>query len=416
MFLVHGYIIYPWSNYISYTFLLLALFFIVNSQERKSNYILAGVFFALNVLARQTSLVPTLIPIELYFVYSYFISENQYQLRKKKLVNISIFNLSAATIFMVFYLYLIRVDALEDWYLQSVTILSFYFGDRFQLLIRFIKRLIMGLSDLNSPRLMIYSLIFLNCIILCIRLTLKDFRFRLKNPKSTNISQDLFLLSSISLLGYLQSLHIYEVFRLQSASSLGIGLAIFSLVGIRKILGKWRKLFLGVFTVFLVILLGKDVILAQTASVYSPWNQKQLISGELREPQNIRFLQGKLYDFNTITYYENLKSEIEKYSDQLDYLVNYTLDSYVLFLSDKFRTIQKSPFYSEKLSSLIFSDEENKISELFRQEKTILISVYPQKIPTNYCSIHSSIHSSVMTIPLYVAIPKAIAKDCKSIS
>ena len=418
MFLVHGYIIYPWSNYISYTFLLLALLLIVNSQERKSNYILSGVFFALNVLARQTSLVPTLIPIELYFVYSYLISKNEHQLSKKKLVNIAIFNLSIATIFIVFYLYLVRVDALKDWYLQSVTILNFYeemFGNRFQLLKRLVGSLIQGLLGVTNffkdPRLTIYSLIFLNCII-CIKLALKS--FRIKSSKNINISQTLFLFSSISLFGYLA--HIYEIFRLQSASSLGIGLAIFSLDRVLKIFGKWRKLFLGVLTVFLIILLGKDVIAIRNASLYSTWNQKQLISGELREPQKIRFLQGKLYDFDTIIYYETLKDEIEKYSDQLDYLVNYTPNSYILFLSDKFRNIQKSPFYNAKLSSLIFSEEENTISELFGQEKAILIVTYPEKIPTNYCSIHSRVMTiPFFSVPLYVAIPKSIAKDCKSI-
>lgn len=418
MFLVHGYIIYPWSNYISYTFLLLALFLIVNSQERKSNYILSGIFFALSVLARQTSLVATLIPIELYFIYSYLISENQYQLRKKKLVNISIFNLSVAAIFIAFYLYLIRVDALKDWYLQSVTILNFYgerFGNTFHLLKRLIESIIKGLLEVQSARLMIYSLIFLNCIVLCIKLVLNN--FRIKKPKNTKpISQNLFLFSFISLLGYLQSIHIYEIFRLQSASSLGIGLTVFSLDRITNIFGKWKKLFSVILIMFLIILLRKDVVFTGNPSVYFPWNQNQLISGELQEPQKFRFLQGKLYDFNTITYYENLKNEIERYGDQLDYLVNYTPNSYILFLSDKFYNTQKSPFYDQKLSSLIFSEEESKISELFRQEKTILISSDPQKIPTNYCSTHSDLMNiPFFRIPLYVAVPKAIAKDCKNI-
>ena len=100
----------------------------------------------------------------------------------------------------------------------------------------------------------------------------------------------------------------------------------------------------------------------------------------------------------------------------LDYLVNYTPNSYILFLSDKFYNTQKSPFYDQKLSSLIFSEEESKISELFRQEKTILISSDPQKIPTNYCSTHSDLMNiPFIRIPLYVAVPKAIAKDCKNI-
>ncbi|MBD2176630.1 glycosyltransferase family 39 protein [Pseudanabaena sp. FACHB-1998] len=425
MFLVHGYIIYPWSNYISYTFLLLALLLIVNSQERKSYYILSGVFFALNVLARQTSLVPTLIPIELYFVYSYLISKNEHQLSKKKLINIAIFNLSIATIFIVFYLYLVRVAALKDWYLQSVTILDFYeelLGNRFQLLKSLVKNLIRGLLGVTNfyetrfkyPRLMIYSFMFLNCIIICARLASKI--FRIKPPKNTNISQSLFLLSSISLVGYLQSVHIYEIFRLQSASSLGIGLTIFSLDRVLKIFGKWKNLFLVVPIVFLTILLCKDVIFVQNASVYFPWDQKQLISGELREPQKLRFLQGKLYDFDTITYYETLKDEIEKYSDQLDYLVNYTPNSYVLFLSDKFRNIQKSPFYNARLSSLIFSEEENKISELFEQKKAILVTSYPERVPINYCYVHSLVKPiPYISLPLYVTIPKNIAKDCKSI-
>ncbi|MDJ0527563.1 MAG: glycosyltransferase family 39 protein, partial [Microcystis sp. M53600_WE12] len=71
MFLLHGYIIYPWSNYFSYTFLLICLLLLSNGRSKNSPilvYGVAGIFFALNVLSRQTAFSPTIVPIYLYFL------------------------------------------------------------------------------------------------------------------------------------------------------------------------------------------------------------------------------------------------------------------------------------------------------------------------------------------------------------
>ena len=220
MFLVHGYITYPWANYFSYTFLLISLLFLTASSQKRNRYLLAGVFLGFSILARQSPL-PILAPIYLYFLLVYLSSVQE--LRKEYLKNILMFHAGMIGVIGVFLLYLVKESALEDWINQSFTIGIFY--KRFVSLKSIYRGFIRGILFPSDIRLLLYSLVFFNAILICKTFFPKDLG-KLKEIQQQFSERDklLFLFGSVTLFGYLQSLHIYQLFRLQSSSSLGLGL------------------------------------------------------------------------------------------------------------------------------------------------------------------------------------------------
>lgn len=411
MFLVHSYILYPWSNYFSYTFILASLLFITSSPRKKYRYLFAGVFVGLSLLARQ-SFLTILTPFYPYFLLLLFVSP-QKEFWRLHCKNIILFHIGLIFVLAVFWLYLLQVNAVTDWEAQTFTILKAYNLLHSASLSILLYDLTFGYA-LGGPdtRAMLYSIIFFNTLIIWIKSL-----FTAIKKTITEKDKILFLFSSVIVLGYVNSLHIYEVFRLQNSSSLGFGLLILSLDNLSNKMRKGKRLIFTIPVVFIFIYLSQTLLFTSTSSVYYPWNRDLLLSNQLKEPENIEILKGKLYDDKMKNYYQVLAQTITKYSSncQLEYLVNLSTNSYIPFLEQSLKKVQRSPFYSRLLEDKIFQDEKAKIDELLKQEKAILIASDTdstfKEIPKEYKVV---IEVSVpYFIPLtgtktYVAVPKNI--------
>ena len=410
MFLVHGYVTYPWANYFSYTFLLISLLFLTASPQRRNRYLLSGLFLALSFLARQTLFI--LAPIYLYFLLIYIPLEQDE--RKVHLKNIAMFHVGMIGVIGAFLIYVIRESAFGDWINQSFVIGKFYRGFLHpRNILTFLNRIIFPFN--GDGRLLLYSLVFFNALIIFIRISLirKIKGLQEQVQEGDNL---LFLFSSVILFGYLQSLHTYEVFRLQSSSSLGFGLLIFSLCKLSNRFEKWERLVLSVPFICLFFYLMQTLVFHPTSSVYSPWNRHLLVSHQLKQPENIEMLQNKLYDEKTRIYYQTLAKTMSSYDCKLDYLVNFTRNSYLPLLSKSFKRVQRSPFYNESMSNIIFQDEQEKIPHLFIQEKTLLIAAEIKQIPENYQVILEVENPEIPFIQdniTYIAVPKVISSSCQ---
>jgi hypothetical protein len=413
MFLVHGYIIYPWANYFSYTFLLISLLFLTSSPQKRNRYLLAGVFLGFSILARQSPL-PLLASIYLYFLLLYFSSARE--LRKEYLKSILMFHVGMVSVIGVFLLYLVKESALEDWINQSFTI-----GIAYKSWVtpkRIYHEFIRGILFPRDKRLLLYSLVFFNALLLICKTVFPKGLGKLKKIQQQFSERDklLFLFSSVTLFGYLQSLHIYELFRLQSSSSLGLGLLIFSLHNLSNRFKRWKKVVFTVPVICVFIYLSSTLIFKGHSSVYYPWNRELLLSHQLKEPENIEMLQGKLYNEETRIYFQTITKTINDYSCQLEYLVNFTTNSYVPLLSKSFKKVQKSPFYSATFSGIIFQDEQPKITQLLTQRKAIVIAAKIKEIPDNYqvvLKIKTPKNIRFVDRIIYVAVPKIVAaKSC----
>jgi hypothetical protein len=329
----------------------------------------------------------------------------------------------------VFLLYLVKESAFRDWVKQSFTIISFYatfFGGKDKIIYQFLTDLIFPFFPLSDRtlgsldgRLLLYSLIFFYSLVIFSKIGFKKVLGKLKGLQQQFSEREklLFLFSSVTLFGYIQSLHSYSVVRLQSASSLGLGLLILLLDNLSK---RFKRSKLVVFTVPIVCLfiyLSQTLVFKHTPSVDFPWNQKLLLSHQLKEPENIEMLQGKLYDEKTRIFYQTLAKTMSNYNCQLDYLVSFSKDSYIPRLSKSFKRVQRSPFYSRQLSELIFQDEQEKISQLLTQGKAILIltPAQIQQVPENYrVVLEAKIAKGIPYIDKirYVAVPKSVSSIC----
>ncbi len=379
MFLVHGYIIYPWSNYFSYTFLLGSILFITSSPQKQYKYLLAGVFAGFSLLARQ-SLLPILAPFYLYFLLIFFVSSKKefWQLHFK---NILAFHLGLIVVFGAFFIYLIQESAVRDWYAQTFTILRAFksvpaFGDRL-LLLKSVYRIILGreasMGGRSDARTILYSLILLNALITCLNIFLTA---RKKEVEINERDKILFLFSSVILLGYLNVIHLYNLFRLQSSSSLGLGLLVLCLHNLLTRFRQWKKLFFTVPVVCLFLYLSQTLVFTKTSSADYPWNRTLLLNNQLKHSKNIEILKGKLFDENTRNYYQILSETMTKYSFscQIEYVVNFSMNSYIPFLTKSIKKVQRSPGYYKFLEDVIFQDEKEKIAELLRKEQAILVA------------------------------------------
>ena len=101
-------------------------------------------------------------------------------------------------------------------------------------------------------------------------------------------------MSAVTFFGYLNCVHIYNVFRLQSASSLGFGLLIFSLNYFSQ---KFKKLKIFIFNIPIIslsIYLIFTLLFTANTAIRTPWNQSLLFSNQLKAPEDVPILKDKL--------------------------------------------------------------------------------------------------------------------------
>ena len=411
MFLVHGYIIFPWANYFCYTFILAFLLFLTSTSQKKYLYLFAGIFAGFSFLARQV-LIPILAPVYIYFILVKYISSEK-KLQRLNYTNIILFHTGIISVIGIFLVYLLLEGAFNDWIAQSFTVIKVFstaYGSAREVIYRFLSGIFLGKTNgIVDIRSILYSLIFFNALIFWIRILYKIIRKQITEQEKL-----LFLFSSVVLLGYYNSLHLYQIFRLQSSSSLGFGLLILSLYDVSTRFGKWKKFVFIIPVVCLFIYLSQTFVFIKTTSVYSPWNKDLLLSDKLKEPENIDFLQGKLYDEKTRNYYQTLAKTMNKYSSQLEYYVNLSSDSYISVYSQlPIKSVQRLPHYIDAVSNCIFQDEQKKIAELLKKKKAILVTSEFQfnKIPENYevvLEINIPIPQIWTGKKIYIAVPEKL--------
>lgn len=422
MFLIHPYIIYPWPNYISYTFLLLCVW-LLSQPSTGRRYFLAGIFFALNVMARHNNLLSTLAPILLFFAFVYLCTPPEP--RKAYRPKILWFHGGMLGIFAIYFVWIVHGGMLADWLLQNVTITGFYqdifthiYGTRMNLpglLLQLFSNIILANTNGVNPsdiRVVLYSLIFLNALVIFFVVCWQS-----RRPNFGEKMPFIFLYASQALFGYMQGVPVYEVFRLHNAAALGIGLLLLSLDKICQHMGRWKllaSLAVSGTVVCLSLYLASTMIFTKTSSVYFPWQKQWLANKQMAQPNHIAILQGKWYDFPTRDHYERLHYILNEYRGRLQYLVNFTADSYLPVISDGFMRVQRAPFFHPILAKKIFRDELQIIAGLIKQELALLILSTAWDVPANYRIVYTldvpeSVAFREMFSTIYIAIPQQIA-------
>jgi hypothetical protein len=184
------------------------------SRGQKNGYLLAGISLGLSFLARQSPL-PLLAPIYLYFLLVHLSLDNSRE-RKSHFRNILMFHAGMIGVIAIFFLCLFKGSVFKDWINQNFMIGSFYkkYLTPNHIYENFIKGLFFQPKD---KRLLLYSIVFFDSLIIFTKAFLqvprKTKEIQQQFPERDSL---LFLFSSVTLFGYLQSLHLYDLFRLQS--------------------------------------------------------------------------------------------------------------------------------------------------------------------------------------------------------
>jgi hypothetical protein len=270
-------------------------------------------------------------------------------------------------------------------------------------------------------RLLIYSLILFISIFWGIRIIVKALE-ALKNNSIKLTDQDniILLFSNVTFLGFTQALHSYELFRLQSASSIGLGLLTLSGLNLTRGFQKPQKFILLGFLGAIGIYLSGTLVGVKSSSVYYTWPKSPLFNPQLQQPDNIKIFQGKLFNPKVKLYYESLANAIKPYHHKVEYLVNFTRDSYLLYISDDFKKVQSSPYYADDLIDNILLGEKDRINQVIDQKNAIYFAQFRKpkdfrSIPDNYCIVFLAQKPKeirFMSKTTYVVAPKKLSSKC----
>jgi hypothetical protein len=128
-------------------------------------------------------------------------------------------------------------------------------------------------------------------------------------------------------------------------------------------------------------------------------------------------LDNKLYNEKNRSFYEALSKTINSYGCELDYLVNFTSNSYIPMLSRSYKKVQRAPFYNEYMSKIVFPDEQERIFQLLIHEKALLVSSEIKRVPENYRVVLNIKNTEVPFFQndvIYIAVPRSTSIECKS--
>ena len=327
-FLVHPIAIYPWSNYISFPFFMAGIFFISNEKITPKNYFLSGLFFGIAILSREAIAPPIILSLILSSLFDYF-DEKKGLLNFLKLkIYLLIGLILPITIFLI---YLSTYNLVEYWQKllwevpKIFSTIVFPWTTDLEGLIKFLYKLIDGFLLLDFRWNFFFLLLSVNFFILINKLANKEKFF---NTPSLN-----FIFIS-SLLGISSSLHIPEIFRLATMSSVGV-ITLFIFLDRYKLLNVIFLLF--------VLILSTTFTTLNTGNYFYP---SSVLRKNTFSFNSIEYFNGQKWPIKTIHYYENIDKDLKNIltlNCGIQYHYNELPDSFLQVISP-FRQYQIAPF------------------------------------------------------------------------
>ncbi|QDD01782.1 glycosyltransferase family 39 protein [Candidatus Methylopumilus planktonicus] len=326
-FLVHPIAIYPWSNYISFPFFMAGIFFISNKKTNPKHYFLSGLFFGLAILSRETIAPAIILSLILSSLLDYFDE-------KKGLLNFlkpKIYLVIGLILpIIIFLIYLQTYNLVGYWHKLSWDVPRIFSTILFPGaaglvgLKNFINNLIGSFVHLNFRWNFFLLLLSVNFFILINKLAKKE---KLFNTPCLN----LILISS--LLGISNSLHIPEIFRLATISSVGV-ITLFIFLD--------RYKYLNVIFLLFAYTLSATFLTLNTGNYFYP-------SSDLRKNafsvNSIEYFKGQKWPTKTISYYENIDGDLKNIftlNCGIQYHYNDSEDNFLQVISP-FRQYQIAP-------------------------------------------------------------------------
>jgi hypothetical protein len=360
--LFHPLAMYPWSNYIAFPFLMYGVYLSLgNSSNKGANClrsVFSGVFLGLAVLSRE-GLAPA---AALYILISPFFDLRSEAGKRNIVINFAYTCCGFALPLGIFFTYLFNGGLIEYWIKLAITLPGIYAQESFSSLKSFIfqalfREIYKGYRHADI-RWILVSLVILANIYICVKFLFKS--------KNNAYSVALVKTALASLLMLSSALHLSEIFRIATASSIG-------LVGLYAYLESKSRA--KIFFVIMAIWLGLTATYGNRGNYFFPtWEMFK--GGRLVEEPEI--FSGQMWMPSAIDYYRDVGNAFERLKSMpcgIQFQKNNTRDSLLKVISP-FKQLQLAPFQTSEKMSLLRPDLDA-TQRIFMAQNIILIESAP---------------------------------------
>lgn len=221
IFLIHPYIILPWPNYIAYFFSLLGIYYVTKNNILKKDYFLAGFFWSLACLSRQTYFLPLFVIILIIIFTQFFLRKHDLLLIKENFFKRfeSFFLLIGFLLsIVIFFSYLIYNEIFIYWKYLTFNLSKdsfnyvFFFAKNSSSFFSTIFQLIKPYKDFFLAK-DLKSFIFLIIVLFNILILINSFK--------KNFNLKIFYMATLCILMLSQIIHSISVFRLSTGVIIG---------------------------------------------------------------------------------------------------------------------------------------------------------------------------------------------------
>ena len=332
LFLFHPLAIYPWANYIAFPFLLFGIYALVIPKTTGTKFFLGGLSFGLAVLSREGLAPAVALLILLSFIYDLFHEDSK--VRKDSLVHYGLMLVGLTLPLGMFFTYLYQHNLISYWILLSFDLPKIYAQEGFQyigrghILSAVFKAVTSGWRH-GEVRWIFISIVWL--------LNLAVFIVSLVKIRDKTSNSALAKLSLATLLLISSSLHLTEIFRIATASSIG-------LITLYAVFEKYKKhelWFFIVTSIWMALTLSQN---RWTGTNYFLPSKKVIAEARLVESPEI--FRGNRWNPEANEYYKFVQNTFEKLKNSscgVQYQHNKTKDSFFKILSP-FTQLQISPY------------------------------------------------------------------------
>ncbi|PKN51100.1 MAG: hypothetical protein CVU55_13265 [Deltaproteobacteria bacterium HGW-Deltaproteobacteria-13] len=369
IFLIHPYIIYPFPNYFAYTFQLLALIFFMRYSQNHYNGFAAGFFLCLSVLSRYSSVIAILPPFIILLCWDFFTAAGE---RKGVIKKIGIVSCGFFIPLALFVMYLVMNSALDDFLYQNKMLINIMGRvGSVETYLNFLASIFQVVpSSASDFRGRLFTLILIVCLFIIVREAVR--RISGSVVQSAYARYEIMAVCLVTIFGYLNSVHVYETFRLVNGASLGVGLCVLVFYNIFIKAGRPLKYFMTFLMVLLFLFLSSSLFFKVTSSSYYPWRMDVLLHSGVTN-HTIGIFKNKILTPEYNNFYQEAFDAIEPYKKSC-YIINYTRDCVALIMNDL-------PRIQIAAVNFPWLDDPVKQAKLIDEHKAVILSYKPLDLP-----------------------------------
>jgi Dolichyl-phosphate-mannose-protein mannosyltransferase len=409
VFLWHGYIVYPWSNYFTYTFELLALVALIRVSGWRRRHLLAGFWVGLALLARYTAVPAVLPPFIIFFAYECVTQRQGFQYFSQRCLW---FGAGLLIPWLTWLAYLIWYQGLDDFLLHSTLTIPAMVATNVAPwrggTTMFWSNILHGEVFLRprDSRSIGLSLLFALNLWGVWTIVGRSIQRRLATTPSPPCRREamVFLVSVVTLFGYLNGLNLYEVFRIMNGASIGVGLIFYYLepdrdrpiTGNRPLRRRFQAITWGSYIALSLLCLdwSNGLLVAAKQAMVIPWQSLPPVT-QVR-PTDIPIFAGKFLPAPFSDRYYRLKATLQTF-DPTWPIINYTLDTVSVLVDPDRPRLQKSPAYFSIMQAGL-TDEVAQIQQAIGERRAIVLAPHGLAAPHGY-RLHQRIDDILIFAP-----------------